>query len=106
MSAAIGQPIDRVDGPKKVTGTARYSAEIAIPNITYAVLVGSKIPYGRITAIDTREAERADGVLAVLTHPNMSKIAAQPPLFPSLFGHAAPGETFFPMQNDEIQYAG
>ena len=106
MSAAIGQPIDRVDGRKKVTGTARYSAEIAMPHMTYAVLIGSKIPCGRISAIDTREAERADGVLAVLTHRNMSKIAAQPPLFPSLFGHAAPGETFFPMQNDEIQYAG
>jgi xanthine dehydrogenase YagR molybdenum-binding subunit len=30
----------------------------------------------------------------------------QPPLFPSLFGHAAPGETFFPMQNEVVHHAG
>jgi xanthine dehydrogenase YagR molybdenum-binding subunit len=42
----------------------------------------------------------------VLTHRNLPKIAVQPPLFPSLFGHAAPGETFFPMQDEVVHYAG
>ncbi|HEX5829831.1 MAG TPA: molybdopterin cofactor-binding domain-containing protein [Gemmatimonadaceae bacterium] len=106
MSAAIGQPVDRVDGVAKVTGAARYSAEIALPRVTYAVLVGARVPSGRVSAIETGEAERAAGVLAVLTHHNLSKIAAQPPLFPSLFGHAAPGETFFPMQDEVVHYAG
>jgi xanthine dehydrogenase YagR molybdenum-binding subunit len=106
MSAAIGQPIDRVDGRAKVTGASRYSAEIALPNMAYAVLVGAKMASGRISAIDTSDAERADGVLAVLTHRNLPKVAAQPPLFPSLFGHAAPGETFFPMQDEVVHYAG
>ena len=31
---------------------------------------------------------------------------AQPPLLPSLLGQAAPGETFFPLQDDVIHYAG
>ncbi|MFL5577151.1 MAG: xanthine dehydrogenase family protein molybdopterin-binding subunit, partial [Gemmatimonadaceae bacterium] len=106
MSAAIGQPVDRVDGPRKVTGAARYSAEIALPHMAHAVLVGAPVPSGRVGAVDTREAERADGVLAVLTHRNLPKVAAQPPLFPSLFGHAAPGETFFPMQDESVHYAG
>ena len=30
----------------------------------------------------------------------------QVPLVPSLLGGPAPGETFFPMQNDAIHYAG
>jgi xanthine dehydrogenase YagR molybdenum-binding subunit len=106
MSAAIGQPVDRVDGPAKVTGAGRYSAEIALPNMAYAVLVGATVPSGRISAIDVRDAETAQGVLAVLTHHNLPKVAAQPPLFPSLFGHAAPGETFFPMQDEVVHYAG
>ena len=106
MSAAIGQPVDRVDGRAKVTGASRYSAEIALPNMAYAVLVGAEMASGRINAIDTSDAERADGVLAVLTHRNLPKVAAQPPLFPSLFGHAAPGETFFPMQDEVVHYAG
>jgi xanthine dehydrogenase YagR molybdenum-binding subunit len=106
MSAAIGQPIDRVDGRAKVTGAGRYSAEIALPNMAYAALVGAEMASGRISALDTSDAERADGVLAVLTHRNLPKVAAQPPLFPSLFGHAAPGETFFPMQDEVLHYAG
>jgi xanthine dehydrogenase YagR molybdenum-binding subunit len=106
MSAAIGQPMDRVDGGKKVTGAGRYSAEIALPHMSYAALVTAPIASGRIGGIDTSQAERAEGVLAVLTHRNLPRIAAQPKLFPSLFGHAAPGETFFPMQDDVVHYAG
>jgi xanthine dehydrogenase YagR molybdenum-binding subunit len=106
MTAAIGQPVDRIDGRAKVTGAARYSAEIALPNMAYAVLVGAEVPSGRIIGISTTEAERAEGVLAVLTHRNLLRVAAQPPLFPSLFGHAAPGETFFPMQDELVRYAG
>jgi xanthine dehydrogenase YagR molybdenum-binding subunit len=106
MSSAIGQSIDRVDGPRKVTGTARYSAEISLPHLTHAIIVGALIPSGRVRAIDSSEAERADGVLAVLTHHNLPKIASQPPLIPSLFGHASPGETFFPMQDETVHYAG
>jgi xanthine dehydrogenase YagR molybdenum-binding subunit len=106
MSSAIGQPVDRVDGPRKVTGTARYSAEISLPHLAHAVIVGALIPSGRVREIDSSEAERAGGVLAVLTHHNLPGIASQPPLIPSLFGHAAPGETFFPMQDETVHYAG
>jgi xanthine dehydrogenase YagR molybdenum-binding subunit len=93
-------------GRAKVTGAGRYSAEIALPNLAYAVLVGAEVASGRVSAIDAGAAERAEGALGVLTHRNLAKIAAQPPLFPSLFGHAAPGETFFPMQDEVIHYAG
>jgi xanthine dehydrogenase YagR molybdenum-binding subunit len=106
VNAAIGQPVDRVDGPKKVTGTARYSAEIALPHLTHAVIVGASLASGRIRVIDSSDAEGVDGVIAVLTHRNLPKIASQPPLFPSLFGRAAPGETFFPMQDEIVHYAG
>ena len=103
---AIGRPVDRVDGHAKVTGAGCYSAEIALPNMAYAVLIGADVSSGRIGAIDASEAERAEGVVAVLTPRNLPKVAAQPPLFPSLFGHAAPGETFFPMQDEVVHYAG
>jgi xanthine dehydrogenase YagR molybdenum-binding subunit len=103
---ATGQPVDRVDGPAKVTGAGRYSAEISLPNLAYATLIGAAVASGRIDAVDAGEAERSLGVVAVLTHRDLPKIAAQPPLFPSLFGHAAPGETFFPMQDDVVHYAG
>jgi xanthine dehydrogenase YagR molybdenum-binding subunit len=70
----IGGSMSRVDGHLKVTGGARYSAEYELPGMTYGVLVGSTIAKGRITSIDTKAAERAPGVLAVLTHLNAPKV--------------------------------
>jgi xanthine dehydrogenase YagR molybdenum-binding subunit len=106
MSRALGQPRERVDGRAKVTGAAIYSAEVAVPHAVHAVVVGARVASGRVAAIRASAAERADGVLAVLTHHNLPRVAAQPKLFPSLFGQAAPGQTFFPMQDDVVRYCG
>lgn len=70
----IGAPLNRVDGRLKVTGAATYSAEYQLPNLCYAVLVGSTITKGRISSVETRAAERAPGVLAVITHFNSPKV--------------------------------
>ncbi len=66
--------IDRVDGIQKVTGTAKYSAEYDFPGLVYGVLAGSTITKGSITAMDTRAAENAPGVLAVITHLNCPEL--------------------------------
>lgn len=66
--------IDRVDGKMKVTGAAKYSAEYSLKNLTYGILVGSTITKGRIQSIDTKQAERAPGVLQVITYANAPKI--------------------------------
>ena len=105
MSGFIGQDVRRVDGPAKVSGSARYSGEIALPDLAYAQIVGAGIASGRITSIDTADAERAEGVAGILTHRNLPKVN-QVPLVPSLMGGPAPGETFFPMQDDLVHYAG
>lgn len=67
--------INRVDGFAKVTGSATYSAEYKTPGVVYACLVGSTIAKGRIKTIDTKKAEWAPGVLAVITHLNVDKPA-------------------------------
>ncbi|SOE09275.1 xanthine dehydrogenase, molybdenum binding subunit apoprotein [Streptomyces sp. 2323.1] len=103
---AVGRPLDRVDGPAKVTGSGRYAAEFTLPGTAYAALVGARTASGRIIGINTGAAEDADGVLAVLTHRNLPKVAAPPHLLPSLAGHAAPGESFFPMQDEVVHYFG
>lgn len=65
----LGQPLDRVDGPLKVSGRAPYAYEQweADPPL-YGFIVGATIGKGRITRIDTYTAERAPGVRTVLTH--------------------------------------
>lgn len=67
--------INRVDGFAKVTGSATYSAEYKTAGVVYACLVGSTIAKGRIKTIDTKKAEWAPGVLAVITHLNVDKPA-------------------------------
>jgi xanthine dehydrogenase YagR molybdenum-binding subunit len=105
MTAAIGRPVPRVDGIAKVTGTARYTAEIPLPGLVHAVLVGATVHSGRVLDVEL-PADAADGVLRVLTHRDLDKIVGQPRLLPSLVGAPAPGESFFPMQDDVVHYAG
>jgi len=62
--------MSRVDGRVKVTGAAKYSAEVQLPDLTYGVLVESTIGQGVITKLDTTKAEWAPGVIAVVSHLN------------------------------------
>lgn len=67
----IGQPLNRVDGPLKVTGRATYAYEQwDAGQPLYGVIVGATIGKGRITRIDTGRAERSPGVRMVMTHRN------------------------------------
>ncbi|MDQ2148766.1 aldehyde oxidoreductase molybdenum-binding subunit PaoC [Alcaligenaceae bacterium C4P045] len=72
----VGQPVDRIDGPLKTTGTAPYAYEHheAVADPAYGYVVGSAIAKGRIRSIDVTEAERAPGVIAVVTYRNAGKL--------------------------------
>ena len=73
----------RYDGVAKVTGKAKYAAEFAEPfakaDLVYALIVQSTIPCGTIASIDRTAAERAAGVLAVLTPFNAPKLTRRQP---------------------------
>jgi len=73
---AIGAPLDRIDGPKKVTGTATYSFEYPVEGVTYAFPVQSTIAKGRIVSIDTSAARALPGIVTVLSHENAPRLAA------------------------------
>jgi len=98
---AVGQPISRVDGRLKVAGGARYTADIPLAGAAHASIVYSTIANGRTVAIDTAAAEKAPGVLVVLTHENMPRMNPVP------WSHLRPqGQTYLPLQDDRIHYAG
>ncbi|WP_316800394.1 xanthine dehydrogenase family protein molybdopterin-binding subunit [Pedobacter frigidisoli] len=61
---------DRVDGIDKVMGRAKYFAEYNLPGLTYGVLVTSTITKGKISSLNARAAEKAPGVIAVISHLN------------------------------------
>jgi CO/xanthine dehydrogenase Mo-binding subunit len=77
-TTVLGEPIDRVDGPLKVTGAAPYPSDIAYPDLVHAVLVQSTIGAGIMTAIHAEAAEAASGVLAVITYQNAPALAPAP----------------------------
>ena len=100
----IGAPITRVDGALKVQGKARFSAEVAIVGLTYAGLVHSTIARGRIARISTEHAEKAPGVVLVMTYKNAPRMKA-----PALFGTSpsAAGASSLPiMQDASIHWNG
>ena len=72
----IGHPTDRIDGPLKTTGTARYAYERndVVANPAYGYVLGSSIAKGRITSMDLSRAKAAPGVLAVVSADSAGKL--------------------------------
>lgn len=72
----VGQPIDRIDGPLKTTGSAHYAYEWhdESPDAVYGYVVASPIAKGHISALETEAASKAPGVLAVITAANAGKL--------------------------------
>ena len=98
----IGQPINRIDGPLKVSGRARFSAEFSADRIAYGVLVQSTVARGRITQMDTVAARRAPGVLYVMTHQNAPALPQK-----GTAGINPPaGRTLSLLQDDTVHYNG
>jgi xanthine dehydrogenase YagR molybdenum-binding subunit len=95
----IGDPVDRVDGPLKVTGAALYPSDFTYPDLTHAVLLQSTIAAGTIRGIDVARAEAAPGVLAVITHENAPALAEGPM---TRLGPSPP----FPLKDNRILHQG
>lgn len=98
---AIGVPIVRKDGAEKVKGLADYTADRLPDGLTYGVFATSPVANGRIGSLDVTAAERAPGVVAVLTHRNLPKL---PPL--AALTPAPVGQALLPMQGDRVRYEG
>lgn len=101
MRNLLGDPLNRVDGRLKVTGRAPYAYEHSVSNGATAVLVTSSIAKGHIRSIDTRAAEKAPGVLLVMTHLNSPKLPTltQQPASPPA------GRVLQVLQDNVVRYA-
>src|ERR1700681_12877 len=103
LAGPIGLPLDRVDGRLKVTGGATYAFEYATQGAAACgVIVPAAIAKGRVAAVDVRDAERAPGVLLVLTKDNAPPQTAWGPVdLPDRFARAEPA-----LDSDEVRYFG
>lgn len=72
QATQIGSTTPRIDAQRKVTGAARYPADMAVANPAYAWLVTSAIAKGRVARIDDSHSRQVKGLLDILTHDNMA----------------------------------
>ena len=99
----IGRDTLRIDGPRKVTGLAKYASDFQFPGMLYAVPVEATIANGKLLTLDTAAAEKIPGVRAVLHRANIGNIFRSTP---------APGfdrvclERRPPFEDDTIHYWG
>jgi len=72
--ANMGQPVPRYEARLKVTGEARFGADVPLNNPAYAFLVTSAIAKGRIAGLDLGEARAVPGVLGILTQDDAAEL--------------------------------
>ena len=63
----VGRSVPRVDGVEKVTGKAKFLADLVVPGMIHGKILRSPFPHARILSIDASKAEAVPGVAAVLT---------------------------------------
>src|SRR5262250_1629208 len=102
-SSPIGRDTLRIDGPRKVTGLAKYTSDFNFPGMLYGVPLEATIANGKLLSLDTTAAEKMPGVRAVFHRANIGKIFRSTP---------APGfdrvclERRPPFEDDVIRYYG
>src|SRR5690349_5945006 len=100
----IGTATSRVDGYAKVTGAAKYAADVDVANLASGSVVASTIARGRILRIDVSDALRVDGVIDVLTHTNRPRMADADSAYKD---ETAPeGSPFRPLYDDRVRFNG
>lgn len=98
MSTIVGRPVPRVDGRNKVTGAARFAADVQVGGVLHGFLAVSAVACGRVTRIETAAVEDAPGVVAVFTHRSMPRLKVP--------GHPSFIKKRLPLQDADVHYAG
>jgi xanthine dehydrogenase YagR molybdenum-binding subunit len=100
----IGQPLSRLEGHLKVTGSAKYAGEYNVPGLLYGYVVNSTISKGKITKIDVSGAKSLHGVVEVFSHENRPSLAWFDMQYSDM--DAPPGSPFRPLHNADVKYNG
>ncbi len=77
VQGLVGQPLDRPDGPLKVSGLATYAHEWNLEGTAYGVFAHAPFARGTITSFDSDKVEAMEGVLRVITDKRLLRNPAQ-----------------------------
>ncbi len=98
--SVVGKSLTRVDGIAKVTGRAKFTYDLVLPNMLWGRILRSPYPHARIINIDISEAEKLSGVKAVITGKDIGPIRygfVDTPRYPA---------DQFPLAIDKVRYIG
>ena len=70
----VGKRIPIIDAEEKVTGEAKYAADLKLPNMLYGKILRSPHPHAKILNIDISLAKKLPGVKAIVTAEQTPKI--------------------------------
>ena len=73
----VGKPVPRVDGPAIVTGGEQFVGDIRLPGMLYGAVLYPPSFGARLTGVDTREAEKLPGVVAVVKEGEFIGVVAE-----------------------------
>jgi len=90
-----GRSLPRIDAPGKVTGSAVYAADFALPGMLYGKVFRSAEPHARLVRLDTTRAASIPGVRAVVTAADAADVR---------YGAAVKDEPVFAA--DVVRYVG
>ena len=79
----IGQPVERAEDPRFLTGRGRYTADLSLPAQAWLQVVRSPMACADIRSIRTEAASQAEGVLGVFTASDLTEagVGPLPPLY-------------------------
>ena len=92
----IGGYVPMVDGPDKVSGRARYTADFVAPGMLAGRIYRSPYAHAEIVEVDVSEAAKLPGVLAIVTGGDCDKP----------FGVLPIARNEYPLARDKVRYKG
>jgi 4-hydroxybenzoyl-CoA reductase subunit alpha len=93
---SAGRSVPLIDGIEKVTGRARYTADLPAAQALVGGILRSSVPHGRIVRIDAAKARAMPGVRAVIT----GEDCAVP------YGVIPIAQNEFPLARERVRYRG
>ncbi len=105
VNTFVGQPIERLEDARFVSGRGQYVDDLARPDMLHAAILRSPVAHGRIRSIDVSGAQNMAGVHSVITAADLGEIVPRVPMrlqpLPEFEAFAQPV-----MARDKVRYVG
>jgi carbon-monoxide dehydrogenase large subunit len=104
MSKYVGQRVKRTEDPRLIKGLAHYVDDIGLPDMHHVVFVRSIYAHAKINSIDTSEALKLKGVVAIYTGKDVSHKIGQVPCAAALADLKVPD--YRVLATDKVYFVG